>query len=311
MPFKLQKSYSTRSLQASRLKAYLDPFLQRLDYSRHIQQDPVRFVHSYSDPRDQEIAGLLSSGLAYGRVDQILKFLGKLFEVLGAHPYQYVLNFDPKANSSDFHNLNYRFYRGRDIACFIYLLKQVLGRHSSLENLFLEKYTSGFSEAAQNFVHKILVQDVSPFYRSGKLASNSPVRFFLPSPQDGSTCKRLNLFFRWMVRGPDEVDLGLWTRVSKKDLVIPLDTHVARICRYLGLASLKTVSWKTAFEITQNLKLLDSQDPIKYDFAICHLGISGDCPSRSDPLKCAPCPLRPACLFWNQKMRLRPDPAGI
>ncbi|MBI1884102.1 MAG: DUF2400 family protein [Chlamydiae bacterium] len=148
------------------------------------------------------------------------------------------------------------------------------------------------------FVDGFLNQEVSPFYPSGLLPQDSPVRFFLPNPKDGSTCKRLNLFLRWMVRGPDTIDLGLWREVSPSDLIIPLDTHVARISRYLGLSSSITYAWKVSCEITQNLKRLDSRDPIKYDFALCHLGISGDCPSRPDLDKCEPCMLRPICCCW-------------
>jgi uncharacterized protein (TIGR02757 family) len=299
-----KKLSSTRKFSeiSNGVKSYLDPFLERFNYSDHLSQDPVLFVHRFKNPRDQEVAGLLASCLAYGRVEKILGFLESLFKILGPSPYHFILNFDPFKDRKHFYDLVYRFHRGRHIACFIYLLKQILVKYRSLENVFLEGYssTSGdFQDALSKFVEKILNQNALPFYPSGNLPKDSPVRFFLPSPKDGSTCKRLNLFLRWMVRGPDQVDLGLWTNVRSAHLMIPLDTHVARISRYLGLSSFKNISWKMVEQITENLRILDSQDPIKYDFAICHLGISGDCPSRPDPARCKPCQLRPVCSCWN------------
>lgn len=284
-----------------KLKPYLESFLKDFDHERHIRHDPVFFVHQYENPRDQEVVALLASCLAYGRVEKILEFLGSLFKQMGHSPYEFILNFDLKKDRQKFHTFTYRFHRGRHIACFIYLLKQALQTCGSLEKIFLESYSSqnpDMQKALSVFVEKILGGDVCPFYSSGKLPQRSPVRYFLPSPDLESTCKRLNLFLRWMIRGPDKVDFGIWKNVRPAHLMIPLDTHVARICRYLGLSNLTSASWKAAYEITQNLRLLDSEDPVKYDFAICHLGISGDCPSLQDWAKCEPCQLRPVCRCW-------------
>ncbi len=299
MPFKLQKPYLIPHLRQLKLKEYLNGFLEQFDYSQHVSEDPLSFVHLYQNPKDQEVVALLASSFAYGRVDQILKFLSRFFKVLGPHPYEYILKFNPEKDREQFHGLIYRFYRGRDIACFLFLMKQVLSKWSSLEKYFLSGSSLNYTETLSNFSQGILSGDVSPFYSSGCLPKNSPVRFFLTSPQDGSTCKRLNLFLRWMVRGPDNLDLGLWKNISPSELIIPLDTHIARISRYLGLTSQKNLLWKTALEITQNLKILDPEDPLKYDFAICHLGISGDCPSKPDLFKCQPCPLKPVCRCWE------------
>ena len=288
-------------IKIDQLKPYFDSFLKNFDHDRHVRQDPVFFVHQYENPRDQEVVGLLASCLAYGRVEKILEFLACLFKQMGPSPYQFILNFDPKKDRQKFHAFTYRFHRGRHIACFIYLLKQALQTHGSLEKIFLEGYSSenpDMQKALSLFVEKILGGDVSPFYSSGKLPQRSAVRYFLPSPELESTCKRLNLFLRWMIRGPDRVDFGLWKNVRPAHLMIPLDTHVARICGYLGLSNMTSASWKMAYQITENLRLLDSKDPVKYDFAICHLGISGDCPSRQDWTKCEPCQLRPVCRCW-------------
>ena len=121
------------------------------------------------------------------------------------------------------------------------------------------------------------------------------MRYFFSSPAGGSACKRLNLYLRWMVRHDPGLDLGLWTEVPPSRLVIPLDTHVARIARYVGLSSRNTADWKMALEVTRALREFDPGDPVKYDFAICRLGILDYCPRKRDALKCAACLLKPVC----------------
>jgi uncharacterized protein (TIGR02757 family) len=120
------------------------------------------------------------------------------------------------------------------------------------------------------------------------------VHHLLPGA-DAGAAKRLNLYLRWMVRGPDEVDLGVWPGLRPAQLVIPVDTHVARIAALLGLCGRRTVGWAMAEEITGSLRLLDPQDPVKYDFALCHYGMSGACPVSPRRASCLACPLRSAC----------------
>ena len=131
--------------------------------------------------------------------------------------------------------------------------------------------------------------------RNGRLGPGSPVRLFFSSPADGSACKRLNLFLRWMVRRSGGLDFGLWSDVSPRRLVIPLDTHVARIARYVGLTTRTTPDWKMALDVTHSLRRFDPGDPVKYDFAICRLGILDYCPRKRDIVKCEGCSLRPVC----------------
>lgn len=296
MPFKLQNTSSIR-YRPARLKRYLDEFLISFDFQKHVGQDPVSFVRRFARQEDREVAALMSSSFAYGRVGQIFAFLERLFAILGPNPYDFVIGLDRGEGKRLFKNLQYRFQKGEDIARFLDHLRTALLRYGSLEKLFMSAYCGAPDEAGR--VPAAMDGFVRILLNPSSLDSKSPVSFLLPSPAQGSTCKRLNLFLRWMVRGPDEVDLGLWKSFAPRDLIIPLDTHVARISRYLGLTSRNSLNWQTAVEITRNLSLLDPQDPVKYDFALCHLGISGDCPSRSDWLKCRPCPLRPVCRCWN------------
>jgi uncharacterized protein (TIGR02757 family) len=134
------------------------------------------------------------------------------------------------------------------------------------------------------------------------------VRAFLSDPASGSACKRLNLFLRWMVRPDDGLDLGLWAPVRPDQLVIPLDTHEARISRYLGLSDRRTVDWKMAVEVTEGLRRLDPSDPVRYDFALSRLGILDECPRRRDPVKCRRCPLVPVCTLGREGSS--PTPGG-
>src|SRR5262249_60689983 len=125
-----------------------------------------------------------------------------------------------------------------------------------------------------------------------------PVRgldHLLPSPLGPGAAKRLNLFLRWMVRGPDGVDFGIWRSVPPSRLIVPLDTHVGRIARYLGLTRRKELSWKTAEEVTASLRRVDASDPVRYDFALCRHGMSGACPVLSEARCCAACSLLVAC----------------
>jgi uncharacterized protein (TIGR02757 family) len=128
------------------------------------------------------------------------------------------------------------------------------------------------------------------------------LKHLLPDPRAGSACKRLLLLCRWMVRPADGVDLGLWP-LSPSQLVIPVDTHIQRIAQNLRLTERSDASWRTAEEITASLRRLDPEDPVKYDFALCHLGISRSCPSRRDEERCAGCSLRPVCLHWQGRRK--------
>jgi uncharacterized protein (TIGR02757 family) len=121
------------------------------------------------------------------------------------------------------------------------------------------------------------------------------LRHLLPDAAGPGAAKRWNLYLRWMVRGPDGVDLGAWRGVPRAALVIPLDTHVMRVSRCLGLTRRADASWRTAEEITASLRRVDPDDPVRFDFALCHLGMSGACPARRRTAACAACPLAGAC----------------
>ncbi len=134
-------------------------------------------------------------------------------------------------------------------------------------------------------------------YGTKRLPEKAGVRFFFPSPSGKSPCKRLNLYLRWMVRRGDDLDFGLWEQVDPARLVIPLDTHVARISRHLGLSQRKTADWKMAEEVTDALKELDPLDPVKYDFSISRLGILERCTKKRSASMCRECVINDVCVI--------------
>lgn len=268
---------------------------------RWLSPDPLEFVRRYSAPRDQEIAGFFAAGLAYGRVGQILAALDRIGAVFGESPADFVRNFRPEADAARFRGLRHRFHGPRDFTLLTVLLGRALARWGSLEALFLagdDPASPDVGPGLSAFCRTLLdTSDLprGPGVRRGRLTKEAPVRLFFCSPDDGSACKRLNLWLRWMVRGSDGLDLGVWTRVSPARLVIPLDTHVARIGRYIGLSARRTPDWRMAREMTESLRQLDPADPVKYDFALCRLGILDQCPRRRDETRCAACLLKPVC----------------
>ena len=172
-------------------------------------------------------------------------------------------------------------------------MSKALKKHGTLKDLFYSHYETGqddIKDALTGFVGYLTEIDTSPVY--GRNIRPMGIKQLLASPKTGSACKRMNLFLRWVVRKKD-IDFGIWSRVSPAKLIIPLDTHIARISRCLGLSRRKSPDWKMAKAITESLKDLDPSDPLKYDFALCHHGISGFCNGIKSSKGCSDCGLLP------------------
>lgn len=231
----------------------------------------------YSTPEDVEIAGFIASLFAYGRVDLFIPVIERILKPCGKHPALLLKNFTLKKHYKCFKGINYRFNREKDIICLMYMLNYVLKEWGSLRNLFYHHYKpedNDIGPALKGFVDLFLSIDTSSVY--GKNIKPNGLAQFFPSPEKGSACKRMNLFLRWMIRTAD-IDMGIWDKIPPSKLIIPLDTHISKISRCLGLTKRTASDWKTAREITTSLKKLDPIDPLKYDFALCHHGISGLC----------------------------------
>lgn len=263
-------------------KEYLEQ-LYRSYGPGYLATDPLKFVRRFEAPRDREIVGLVTAGLAYGIVEQIFNSLEWILKRIGGHPEQFVRQFDPRRDGKIFNGFVHRFNRGRDLACLFWWQRQILEKEGSLEKFFLRGYRKEdptIRLALTSFVERMLTLDNAGIYghkvgarHALPLPASARVRFFLPNPRGGGACKRLNLFLRWMVRRDDGIDLGVWRSVSPAKLVIPLDTHVISAARRLRLTRRKTPDWKMAEEITSRLKRLDPDDPLKYDFSLCRLGM--------------------------------------
>jgi uncharacterized protein (TIGR02757 family) len=275
------------------LSARLDHLYQ--DYNRvDSASDPVQRVRPFVDPADQEIAGFCAGALAFGRVASVLNSIDALFAVMGPRPADYVRSFDPETAPAALRAIVHRWIRGDDLVALLWILRQMLEQSGSIEGFFLEGYREEHEDigpALDSLSTRALALDVRRAY--GRLPRRPGVCYFFPRPSAGSACKRLNLFLRWMVRS-DEVDLGVWKNVPASKLLVPLDTHVMRLGRCLRLTRYVSPGWRMAADITASLRRLDPEDPVRFDFSLCHVGMMNACGfgrKQGD----AQCPLKGLC----------------
>ena len=271
------------------LKTRLDSLCGRYDTAPALALDPLAVPLAYADPADQETAAFVAAHLAYGRVEPMLRAIRSALVPLGPNPAQWLRNRPVpaarKTLSRALQTWRWRFHTGEDLAAWLLAWKHLDAESGAgLEPHLLP----GSGETADAALSRVVLR-----LRS-ELPDTYGLRFNLPDPLDGAACKRWRMFLRWMVR-PAWPDLGLWTRYPADQLVIPLDTHVARISRYLGLSHRATPDGRMAQEITESLRRLDASDPLRYDFALSHLGILGDCPGVRHRSTCATCPLYRVC----------------
>ena len=260
--------------------------------------DPVQFVHRFSEPADREIVGFVSAALSYGNVRSVIRAVEAIVGRMGAHPARFVSGFDPHRDAKLFRGFYHRWNTDQDVVVLLWILKRIVEEHGSLQSLVaggMVDTGSSTGDALDRFSSVALSFGHERFYKKNELETRRGVRYFFPRVSGGSACKRLNLFMRWMVRADDGVDCGVWDQISPDRLVIPLDTHISRISRYIGLTDLRSPNWRMALDITESLRRLDPSDPVRYDFALCHLGIAGDCPKKRDAVKCRKCPIQAVC----------------
>ena len=274
------KTNSSRSMTndgAGRLLSLqdtLETLYRRYNRRELIKPDPLQFVYRYSDPADMEIAGFLAAVLAYGRVAQIEKSLDRLLGKMGKSPAAFVRGFD-KTGRKKLQDFRHRFNTGDDISDLCELLKKVLEDSGSLEQYFLRGYRAGDANiigALSDFCNWLLQQHART--NDGRVGRG--LKYLISDPAGGSAAKRLNLFLRWMVRD-DNIDTGLWKRIDKAKLLVPMDVHMSRISRILNLHDRKNISIKTAVEVTNGFAEIEPADPVKYDFALCRIGMVSGC----------------------------------
>ncbi len=278
---------------ADELKGILDRLYSGFNHPLSAA-DPVHIVRRFERPDDREVVGFLAAALAFGRVASVLQSVERLLAVMGDRPARYIRTFEPARGKQVFAGLVHRWTTSTDLVALAWVLRQIVERAGSLERFFVEGFRDeepDVEAALDRFSARALGLDLEAVYgrRRGRLGVN----YFFPRPASGSGCKRLNLFLRWMVRR-DALDLGVWSSLAPSKLVVPLDTHVIRVGRCLGLTRYTSPGWPMAREITASLRRLDPDDPVKYDFALCHLGMMSAC-GFNRPEGDAACPLRGAC----------------
>jgi uncharacterized protein (TIGR02757 family) len=265
------------------------------EYGRSgVVEDPVECVRLYPDAADREIAGFIAAGLAFGRVAGIITSVRAALAPMGASPAAFVRRFDLGRDAGAFLPFVHRWVRGRDLVALLVVLRHMLHTAGSVEQFFLDGDDASARDigvALESFCARARGVDLRAVY--GRGVTRRGVDGFFPLPSAGSACKRLNLYLRWMARR-DGIDLGAWTRVAPARLIIPLDVHVIRVGRCLGLTNYASPGWRMAASITASLRGIDPADPVKYDFALCHLGMQGLCGFRTAAAD-SRCPLRGAC----------------
>lgn len=248
----------------TRAQKQLDEILTKYSGREFIKTDPIQVPHRYRYREDQELTAFIAAIFSFGNVASILRTLDSLLTPLGPRPFQALRQISSGELSHWLKPHYYRFYSSHDIEFLFRRLREIIEK-APLQSLFESQWQKSSSNS---YLEKL--SQVRRVFLEG--APSSPgLKFMFPDPLAGAA-KRLHMFMRWMVR-KDEVDLGLWQFASTSELVVPLDTHVFQICRHLGLTRLKSPSLKAVLEITERLKSFDAQDPIKYDFAICRVGV--------------------------------------
>jgi uncharacterized protein (TIGR02757 family) len=285
------------------LRQPLERLYREFNYGARVESDALRFPVRYPDPRDRELVALLTACLAYGRVDLFGRALEGVLAVMGPSPADFVARFDARRHAGVFDAFWYRFNRPRDMVAFCVAAREILARHGTLERCFVagdDAPAGPIGPALERFARTFLGADLREVFPGGRLSRG--YRHLFPLPSLGGPCKRLLLYLRWMVRR-ESPDFGLWHAVSPARLLIPIDTHVENMSRAIGLTRRRSRTWRMAEEITARLAAIDPADPVKYDFALCHTRMSGDCQDRRDEAVCTPCGLRGVCRHWRGRAR--------
>jgi len=269
--------------------------------------DPILFVGRYARAEDREVAGWIASAFAYGQVRTIQDSVGRILAALGPEPARGAdaLASDPAGARSALKGFAHRFHKTRDAAALIHVIAQAREMGGGTLRGFFESFGREEDRDVGPLLSRVVAWietlDFRPVLGTRRLPPHSPVRFFFPDPASGSACKRWNLYLRWMVR-KDALDFGLWPGIPTDRLVVPTDVHIHRIARRLALTRRRTANWKTAREITDSLARFDPRDPVRFDYALCRIGILDICRPQPRHCRCADCPVQEACATGRRRL---------
>jgi uncharacterized protein (TIGR02757 family) len=248
------------------LKEFLDRKVDLYNQPSFIKDDPISIPHSFTKKQDIEIAGFFAAIFSWGNRTTIINKSKELMKLMGNEPYEFCLNGD-LGRLKRLPGFKHRTFNATDLLYFIEFLNFHYSKNESLESAF----TNGMNKK-----DKTVENGLKGFYHYFFSLNDIPerTRKHIASPEKNSSCKRLNMFLRWMVRSDDKgVDFGIWKGISPSQLICPVDVHVARVAKELKLIQRQPLDWQTALELTAFLRTLDTADPVKYDFALFGTGV--------------------------------------
>jgi len=258
-------------LDRKSLKEFLDRKVEEYNNLSFIPLDPVCIPHLFSKKQDIEISGLFAATFAWGNRTTIISKCRELMQLMDNSPHDFIINHKEK-DRKRFLGFRHRTFNDTDLLYFISFLQHHYLKHASLESAFFPRKI--FNEQAQKIgtVENALNYFSTYFFSLDHVPART--KKHVASPMKNSGCKRLNMYLRWMVRNDDKgVDFGIWKKVNPSQLIIPLDLHVARVAKRFKLLTRPNADWRSALELTGNLRLFDKEDPVKYDFALFALGV--------------------------------------
>jgi len=273
-----------------------------------VASDPIVFVGRYEAHEDREVVGWIASAFAYGRVATIQGSVARILAALGPRPAKTLDGIESFARfgREALEGFRHRFHSEADAAALLCVIAHARREAGSVRAFFEREWRESDPDVAgllSRVVARIDRIDYRPALGVRRLPAGHPARFFFPDPSAGSACKRWNLYLRWMVR-KDLLDFGLWPGISADRLVIPTDTHIHLVARRLGLTRRRAADWRTAREITDRLARFDPADPVRFDYALCRIGIFGICQPRPGRSRCGECAARDACATGRRRTEI-------
>lgn len=253
-------------MKKDQLKLFLDEKAKEYNKPVFIQSDPISIPHRFSKKQDIEIAGLFAAVFSWGNRKTIINKSSELIYMMDNAPHDFIVN-HKEMDLKKVLTFRHRTFNATDALYFIYFLKNFYKKNDSLENAFSDGMRRNDKTVENGLIH---------FHNLFLSNEESPLRTrkHIPTPERKSSCKRLNMFLRWMVRSDSNgVDFGIWKKIKPAQLVCPLDLHVDRVARRYGLVKNKNTNWEAAMELTDNLRRFDPVDPVKYDFALFGIGV--------------------------------------
>ncbi len=242
----------------------LETLYERYNKRQYASSDPVQLLYRFSEPRERELVALITASIAYGRVRSILNSAETLLELFAYRPHEFLMNASEDELQAICAGFRHRFTGPDDLFRLLWGTKKLIVRYGTV---------GAFVESVHDPEDYIYERSISALVKS-IAGSAHGIPHLLPSPLKGSACKRICLFFRWMIRS-DNIDPGGWENLSPDALVVPLDVHMMRVCRRLGFTERKNADWNAAVEVTESFRKICPEDPVKYDFALTRASMFG------------------------------------